>query len=42
MTPREPNKIRQVYAILDSLNVHRHGDFKTVVFWTPFSFTTPF
>jgi hypothetical protein len=32
MTRHQPKKIRQVYAILDSLNVHRHEMFKTVVF----------
>ena len=32
MTKREPRKIARVYSILDSLNVHRHRSFKTIVF----------
>jgi hypothetical protein len=32
MTQREPRKIARLYAILDSLNVHRHNAFKTIVF----------
>jgi hypothetical protein len=32
MTLREPRKVARVYAILDTLNVHRHPNFKTIVF----------
>lgn len=32
MTRREPRKVARAYAILDSLNVHRHRAFKTIVF----------
>ena len=32
MTDREPRKVARTYAILDSLNVHRHHSFKTIVF----------
>lgn len=32
MTRREPRKVARVYAILDSLNVHRHRAFKTIAF----------
>jgi hypothetical protein len=32
MTDREPRKVARTYAILDSLNVHRHHAFKTIVF----------
>ena len=32
MTDREPRKVARTYAILDSLNVHRHDAFKTIVF----------
>jgi hypothetical protein len=32
MTRREPRKVARLYAILDSLNVHRHDAFKTIVF----------
>lgn len=32
MTKREPRKVARLYAILDSLNVHRHDTFKTIVF----------
>lgn len=32
MTRREPRKVARLYAILDSLNVHRHKAFKTIVF----------
>ncbi len=32
MTRREPRKVARLYAILDSLNVHRHNAFKTIVF----------
>jgi hypothetical protein len=32
MTRREPRKVARVYAILDSLNVHKHETFKTIVF----------
>jgi hypothetical protein len=32
MTRREPRKVARLYAILDSLNVHRHETFKTIVF----------
>jgi hypothetical protein len=32
MTRREPRKVARIYAILDSLNVHRHGSFKTIIF----------
>lgn len=32
MTQREPRKVARTYAILDSLNVHRHHAFKTIVF----------
>jgi len=32
MTSREPRKVARIYAILDSLNVHRHHAFKTIVF----------
>jgi hypothetical protein len=32
MTEREPRKVARTYAILDSLNVHRHQAFKTIVF----------
>lgn len=32
MVRREPRKVARVYAILDSLNVHRHSAFKTIVF----------
>lgn len=32
MTQREPRKVARTYAILDSLNVHKHKAFKTIVF----------
>ena len=32
MTKREPRKVARVYSILDSLNVHHHRAFKTIVF----------
>ena len=32
MTRREPRKVARIYAILDSLNVHKHSAFKTIVF----------
>jgi hypothetical protein len=32
MTRQEPRKVARLYAILDSLNVHRHKAFKTIVF----------
>lgn len=32
MTRKEPRKVARTYAILDSLNVHRHEAFKTIVF----------
>ena len=32
MTDREPGKVARTYAILDSLNVHQHNVFKTIVF----------
>jgi len=32
MTRREPRKVARTYAILDSLNVHKHHAFKTIVF----------
>ncbi len=32
MTSKEPRKVARTYAILDSLNVHRHHAFKTIVF----------
>jgi len=32
MTLREPRKVARVYAILDTLNVHQHPNFKTIVF----------
>ncbi len=32
MTKRQPRKVARLYAILDSLNVHRHETFKTIVF----------
>jgi len=32
MTLREPRKVARVYAILDTLNVHKHPNFKTIVF----------
>lgn len=32
MTRREPRKVARIYAILDSLNVHKHDAFKTIVF----------
>lgn len=32
MTDREPRKVARTYAILDSLNVHQHHAFKTIVF----------
>ena len=32
MTKREPRKVARTYAILDSLNVHKHQAFKTIVF----------
>jgi hypothetical protein len=32
MTKREPRKVARVYSILDSLNVHKHRAFKTIVF----------
>ena len=32
MTRKEPRKVARIYSILDSLNVHRHDAFKTIVF----------
>src|SRR5258706_9859405 len=32
MSRSEPRKVARVYSILDSLNVHRHDMFKTIVF----------
>ncbi len=32
MTRKEPRKVARIYSILDSLNVHRHASFKTIVF----------
>jgi hypothetical protein len=32
MTQKEPRKVARTYAILDSLNVHKHNAFKTIVF----------
>ena len=32
MTGKEPRKVARTYAILDSLNVHKHQAFKTIVF----------
>jgi hypothetical protein len=32
MTKKEPRKIARLYSILDSLNVHKHESFKTIVF----------
>jgi len=32
MTVREPRKVARLYSIIDSLNVHRHEVFKTIVF----------
>ena len=32
MTKNEPRKVARIYAILDSLNVHQHDAFKTIVF----------
>lgn len=32
MTRRQPRKVARIYSILDSLNVHRHSTFKTIVF----------
>lgn len=32
MARRQPRKVARVYSILDSLNVHRHSAFKTIVF----------
>jgi len=32
MTLSEPRKVARVYAILDKLNVHKHPNFKTIVF----------
>ena len=32
MTNNSPNKIEQVFQILDSIKVHRHFAFKTIVF----------
>ena len=32
MTSRDPRKVARIYAILDSLNAHKHDAFKTIVF----------
>ncbi len=32
MARKEPRKIERIFAVIDSLNVHRHGTFKTIVF----------
>lgn len=32
MIRKEPRKVARLYSILDSLNVHKHGSFKTIVF----------
>lgn len=32
MVRKDPRKVARVYSILDSLNVHRHNSFKTIVF----------
>lgn len=32
MTRKEPRKVARLYSILDSLNVHKHESFKTIVF----------
>jgi hypothetical protein len=32
MTRKEPRKVARIYSILDSLNVHGHDAFKTIVF----------
>jgi hypothetical protein len=32
MTRKEPRKVARLYAIIDSLNVHRHQTFRTIVF----------
>lgn len=32
MVRKEPRKVARIYSILDSLNVHKHNSFKTIVF----------
>jgi hypothetical protein len=32
MVRKDPRKVARVYSILDSLNVHKHNSFKTIVF----------
>ncbi len=32
MTMHEPKKVARLYSIIDSLNVHKHNLFKTIVF----------
>lgn len=32
MVRNDPRKVARIYSILDSLNVHRHNSFKTIVF----------
>lgn len=32
MAIKEPRKVERIFATIDSLNVHQHGAFKTIVF----------